>query len=80
MLYLTFLFSKLISVAVTEILEAFRIPEHAQKLDEAKQQAGNNMIELMKIHFPLTAQIEIEVIKKYGFSPDGPGKLNGILP
>ena len=61
-------------MALTDILEAFRLPIHAKKIEEVKQKAGNNMIDLMKVHFPLLAQIEMEVIEKYGFTPDGQGK------
>ena len=52
------------------MIEAINIPENATKLEQAKTNAGNDMIKMMQFVFPIMVQIQMEVIKKYGF-PDG---------
>lgn len=55
---------------MTDILEAISIPENAEKLGEAKDNAGNDMMKMMQYIFPIIVQIQMEVIKNYGF-PEG---------
>lgn len=62
-----------ISVALQDILRAFRDPENVRRLDEAKENAGNDMLRAMQTVFPVASQIEMEVIERYGFPPDGDG-------
>lgn len=50
------------------------MPENAQKLSEAKVNAGNDMLKVMQYVFPIVVQIEMDVIKKYGFSDNKDGK------
>ncbi|KAL0124969.1 hypothetical protein PUN28_004250 [Cardiocondyla obscurior] len=55
---------------LTEILTAFNTPENVQKLTEAKEGSGNEMLKMMQFVFPLATQIQMDVIKNYGF-PEG---------
>ena len=59
--------------ALTDILEAFKLPENASKMQEAKESAGSSMLKMMQFVFPLATQIQMNIIPKYGFSGDGPG-------
>ncbi|KAJ8303801.1 hypothetical protein KUTeg_018724 [Tegillarca granosa] len=59
--------------ALSDVLTAFRQPANAKKLDEAKDNAGNDMLRSMQIVFPIATQIQMEIIEKYGFPPDGDG-------
>nr|CAD7255880.1 unnamed protein product [Timema shepardi] len=54
--------------ALTNVLEAINLPENTMKLGEAKDNAGNDMLKMMQYVFPIVTQIQMEVIKKYGFS------------
>ena len=64
-----------------DILDAFEQTENAAKIKEARDNAGNDMLKMMQIVFPVTTQIQMEVIKKYGFSGDGEGEpsLNFLI-
>ncbi|XP_025113868.1 protein C10-like isoform X2 [Pomacea canaliculata] len=59
--------------ALSDVLEAFKLPENATRLNEAHDNAGNDMLKSMQIVFPVLAQIQMEVIHKYGFMADGDG-------
>lgn len=59
--------------ALTDILDAFVISENAAKMRMARESAGNDMLQVMQTVFPITVQIQMDVIKKYGFTPDGDG-------
>lgn len=59
---------------LTEVVEALESPEYATKLDEAKEAAGNEMLKMMQIVFPMVVQIEMEIIKRHGFSNSREGK------
>ncbi|KAJ9589152.1 hypothetical protein L9F63_028064, partial [Diploptera punctata] len=52
------------------ILEAIGQPDNAAKLGEAKNNAGNDMLKMMQFVFPILMQIEMDIIKTYGF-PEG---------
>ncbi|XP_041370053.1 protein C10-like [Gigantopelta aegis] len=56
-----------------DLLKAFKQPENAVRLEEARDNAGNDMLKTMQIVFPVATQIEMEVIEKYGFRGDGDG-------
>lgn len=43
-------------------------------MEEARDNAGNDMLKMMQVVFPVATQIEMNVIQKYGFSGDGDGK------
>ncbi|XP_072158916.1 protein C10 isoform X2 [Bemisia tabaci] len=56
-----------------DILEAFEKHEQAPKLEQAKKNCGNDMLKTMQYVFPILVQIQMDVIKKYGFSDDRKG-------
>ena len=58
------------SAILSRILEVIDNPENATKLGEAKDNAGNDMLKMMQFVFPIVMQIEMDVIKNYGF-PEG---------
>lgn len=62
------------TAALSDVLEAFKLPENATRLNEAHDNAGNDMLKSMQIVFPVLAQIQMEVIHKYGFMADGDGE------
>lgn len=53
---------------LSEVIDALESPDYASKLDEAKEAAGNEMLKMMQIVFPMVVQIEMETIKHHGFS------------
>ncbi|PSN36943.1 Protein C10 [Blattella germanica] len=53
---------------LSNVLEAIELPENATKLGEAKDNAGNDMLKMMQFVFPIVMQIEMDVIKNYGFA------------
>uniref|UniRef100_A0A2A4K860 Protein C10 n=1 Tax=Heliothis virescens TaxID=7102 RepID=A0A2A4K860_HELVI len=53
---------------LSEVIDALESPDYASKLDEAKEAAGNEMLKMMQIVFPMVVQIEMETIKRHGFS------------
>ncbi|XP_064649208.1 protein C10-like [Lineus longissimus] len=59
--------------AMRDILEAFHMPENDARIQEARDNAGNDMLKMMQIVFPITTQIQMDVVQKYGFSADGEG-------
>lgn len=56
-------------------MHAFREPANVRRLDEARDHAGNDMLRAMQTVFPVAAQIQMEVIEKYGFPSDGDGVI-----
>lgn len=60
--------------ALSDILDALKEGENFQRLEEAKQSAGNDMLRTMQIVFPVATNIQMEVIERYGFPSDGEGK------
>ncbi|XP_012284090.1 protein C10 [Orussus abietinus] len=56
--------------ALTDVLTALNSPENIQKLAEAKENSGNEMLKMMQFVFPIVVQIQMDVIKNYGF-PEG---------
>ncbi|KAG6442326.1 protein C10 isoform X2 [Manduca sexta] len=53
---------------LNEVIDTLESPDYAAKLDEAKEAAGNEMLKMMQIVFPMVVQIEMETIKHHGFS------------
>ncbi|CAD0199117.1 unnamed protein product [Chrysodeixis includens] len=51
-----------------EIIDVMETPEYATKLDEAKEAAGNEMLKMMQMVFPAVVQIEIDVMKRHGYT------------
>jgi hypothetical protein len=58
------------SAAMTNIVTALNAPENAQKITEAKEKSGNDVLKMMQIVFPIVMQIQMDVIKNYGY-PEG---------
>jgi hypothetical protein len=63
------------SALLSNVLEAISLPENAAKLEEAKDNAGNDMLKMMQFVFPIVMQIEMDVIKNYGFAEGREGKV-----
>lgn len=60
---------------LTDILTALNTPENLQKITEAKENSGNEMLKMMQFVFPLVTQIQMDVIKNYGFSEGREGTV-----
>lgn len=52
---------------LSEIIETLDSPSYSLKLNEAKEAAGNEMLKMMQIVFPMVVQIQMETIKRHGF-------------
>ncbi|KAL7292116.1 hypothetical protein TKK_0014389 [Trichogramma kaykai] len=61
--------------ALVDVLTALEEPENIQKITSAKDSAGNEMLKTMQIVFPTVMQIQMEVIKKYGFTDGRDGAV-----
>lgn len=59
--------------ALREILDTFNLPDNAAKLEEARLAAGNDMLKSMQNVFPTATQMQMQVIQRFGFLPDGEG-------
>lgn len=53
-----------------DIIKSLNLPENATRISEAKRSGQTSMIQIV---FPLVMQIQMEVIKKYGFPPSREG-------
>ncbi|XP_046427334.1 protein C10 isoform X2 [Neodiprion virginianus] len=62
--------SETAKAALTDILAALNSPDNVQKITEAKENSGNEMLKMMQFVFPIVTQIQMDVIKNYGF-PEG---------
>ncbi|XP_046959725.1 protein C10 [Vanessa cardui] len=60
---------------LSEVIDSLESPDYASKLDEAKEAAGNEMLKMMQLVFPMVVQIEMETIKRHGFA----GSREGIV-
>ncbi|XP_014401135.1 PREDICTED: protein C10 isoform X2 [Myotis brandtii] len=58
-------------VVLAEVIQAFAAPENAVRMDEARDNACNDMGKMLQFVLPVATQIQQEVIKAYGFSCDG---------
>ena len=56
------------AVVLCEILVALGTPENATKIAEAKENCGNEMMKMMQFVYPIVTQIQMDVIKNYGFT------------
>ncbi|NWJ00461.1 C10 protein, partial [Crypturellus undulatus] len=63
------------AVVLAEVIKAFGAPENAQRMDEARDNACNDMGKMLQFLLPVATQIQQDVIKAYGFSNDGEGVL-----
>ncbi|XP_029437375.1 protein C10 isoform X2 [Rhinatrema bivittatum] len=64
-----------LSVVLAEVIKALGSPENVLRLEEARDNAGNDMGKMLQFVLPVATQIQQEVIKAYGFSSDGEGVL-----
>ncbi|XP_059826694.1 protein C10 [Hemitrygon akajei] len=62
-------------VILAEVIKAFSLPENAMRMEEARDNACNDMGKMLQFVLPVATQIQQEVIKSYGFSNDGEGVL-----
>lgn len=66
------------TVVLAEVIQAFAAPENAVRMDEARDNACNDMGKMLQFVLPVATQIQQEVIKAYGFSCDGEGGSAGM--
>ncbi|XP_060706305.1 protein C10 [Hemiscyllium ocellatum] len=62
-------------VVLGEVIKAFSSPENAVRMEEARDNACNDMGKMLQFVLPVATQIQQDVIKSYGFSNDGEGVL-----
>lgn len=62
-----------VRIILNEVIDSLESPDYTLKLSEAKEAAGNEMLKMMQIVFPMVVQIEMEVIKRHGFSSNREG-------
>lgn len=58
-----------------DIIKTCNHPDNSKRLSEAKAAAGKEMIMMMHLVFPQVMQIQIDIIKNYGF----PGNREGLI-
>ncbi|CRK93274.1 CLUMA_CG006817, isoform A [Clunio marinus] len=51
-----------------DILKHVALPENSKRISEAKSNSGREMIKMMQFVFPIIMELQMEVIKNYGFS------------
>lgn len=57
-------------IILNKTLEELQSEENVHKLDEARGNVGNEMLKMMQFLFPIVMQVQMDVIKEFGF-PDG---------
>ncbi|XP_039624911.1 protein C10 [Polypterus senegalus] len=62
-------------VVLAEVIKAFGSPENSARLQEARENACNDMGKMLQFVLPVATQIQQDVIKSYGFSNEGEGVL-----
>lgn len=67
------------TVVLSEVIQAFSVPENAARMEEARESACNDMGKMLQLVLPVATQIQQEVIKAYGFNNEGEGELFCIL-
>lgn len=65
------------AAVLAEVIKAFGAPENAQRMEEARDNACNDMGKMLQFLLPVATQIQQDVIKAYGFSSDGEGGFPG---
>lgn len=58
-----------------EIIKTVNQSDNSKRLSEAKASAGKEMLAMMQFVFPLVMQIQMDVIKNFGF----PGNREGLV-
>lgn len=59
--------SELAVVILNKTLDELQTPATTQKLDEARNNVGNEMLKMMQFLFPIVMQTQMDVVKDYGF-------------
>ncbi|KAF2895655.1 hypothetical protein ILUMI_10514 [Ignelater luminosus] len=55
---------------LNKMIDELQDPSNVQKLEEARDNVGNEMLKMMQYLFPIVMQIQMDIIKEYGF-PEG---------
>lgn len=63
-------------MVLSEVIQAFSVPENAARMDEARESACNDMGKMLQLVLPVATLIQQEVIKAYGFNNEGEGRYN----
>lgn len=63
-----------LTVVLSEVIQAFSVPENAARMEEARESACNDMGKMLQLVLPVATQIQQEVIKAYGFNNEGEGE------
>lgn len=58
-----------------DIIKTCNSPDNSKRLSEAKATAGKEMLQMMHLVFPQVMQIQMDIIKNYGF----PGNREGLI-
>ncbi|XP_071371008.1 protein C10 isoform X2 [Centroberyx affinis] len=62
-------------MVLSEVIQAFSVPENAARMEEARESACNDMGKMLQLVLPVATLIQQEVIKAYGFNNEGEGVL-----
>lgn len=60
--------SELAIIILNRTLDDLQSPENSQKLEDARDNVGNEMLKMMQFLFPVVMQIQMDVIKEFGFT------------
>lgn len=58
-----------------EIIKTCNHPDNSKRLSELKSSAGKEMLQMMHLVFPEVMQIQMDIIKNFGF----PGNREGLI-
>lgn len=58
-----------------DIIKTCNHPDNSKRLSEAKAAAGKEMLQMMHLVFPQVMQIQMDIIKNYGF----PSNREGLI-
>lgn len=75
MSYLTNFTNEVGRSILVEIIKTVNQPDNSKRLSEAKASAGKEMLNMMQFVFPLVMQLQMDVIKSFGF----PGNREGLV-
>lgn len=62
--------SELAVEILNKTIEELQMPQNVKKLEDAKDNVGNEMLKMMQFLFPIVMQVQMDVIKEFGF-PNG---------
>ncbi|GJQ81801.1 hypothetical protein Trydic_g343 [Trypoxylus dichotomus] len=62
--------SEMAILILNKTIEELQSPENTKKIEEARDNVGNEMLKMMQHLFPIVMQVQMDVIKEFGF-PDG---------